>query len=113
MRGEDAGAEVTGPAENEDAGLRRADRASPQIRLASASGDQALARAPTIFDMRRVPVDVPQRPYLHLKDPCPAHDGSRWHLFGTGVLSENYDFEIFHAIAERIAGPWRFLAHGR
>ncbi|HUR13316.1 MAG TPA: hypothetical protein VM097_02355 [Mycobacteriales bacterium] len=47
---------------------------------------------------------LPPSHYLELKDPCVAHDGERWHLFGTGVARRR--FEVFHATSLRLAGPW-------
>lgn len=43
-------------------------------------------------------------PYRELKDPCPAHDGLRWHLFGTGVRDDGFD--VFHATSRDLFGPW-------
>lgn len=45
------------------------------------------------------------RDYLEVKDPCPVFDGSRWHLFGTGVTAP-HTFEVLHAVADRLEGPW-------
>ena len=45
--------------------------------------------------------------YPELKDPCAVHDGSRWHLFGTGCLEQGV--EVFHAVAESLDGPWEAL----
>jgi hypothetical protein len=44
--------------------------------------------------------------YRDTKDPCPVYDGKLWHIFGSGgsVLSEQW--EIMHATAEDITGPW-------
>src|SRR4051794_40714373 len=47
--------------------------------------------------------------YLELKDPCPVYDGTTWHLFGTGVTAPD-SFEVFHATADRLSGPWEFQA---
>lgn len=43
--------------------------------------------------------------YLEVKDPCPVFDGSRWHLFGTAVTAP-HAFEVLHAVADRLEGPW-------
>jgi hypothetical protein len=47
---------------------------------------------------------LPPSHHVELKDPCAAHDGERWHLFGTGVTPTR--FEVFHATSSRLAGPW-------
>ena len=44
--------------------------------------------------------------YLEMKDPCPVRVGARWHLFGTGVTAP-HTFEVLHATADDLAGPWR------
>jgi hypothetical protein len=40
------------------------------------------------------------------KDPCPVFDGSTWHIYGSGgsVLTETW--EILHATAPTLEGPW-------
>jgi len=43
--------------------------------------------------------------YEEVKDPCPVHDGSGWHLFGTGITAPGR-FEILHARAQELRGPW-------
>ncbi len=40
------------------------------------------------------------------KDPCPVFDGSRWHLFGSGGSSHLEVWQILHATAPRLEGPW-------
>jgi hypothetical protein len=47
---------------------------------------------------------LPASPYVELKDPCAEYDGDRWHLFGTGVSRSR--FEVFHATASALDGPW-------
>jgi hypothetical protein len=47
---------------------------------------------------------LPPSHYLEVKDPCAAHDGERWHLFGTGVTRTS--FEVFHATSTALIGPW-------
>ncbi len=47
--------------------------------------------------------------YLELKDPCPVYDGTRWHLFGTAIPAP-HTFEILHATADELTGPWHVLA---
>jgi hypothetical protein len=44
--------------------------------------------------------------YRDTKDPCPVFDGRQWHIYGSGgsVLSEQWD--ILHATADDISGPW-------
>ncbi|HMC68327.1 MAG TPA: hypothetical protein VKJ07_04155, partial [Mycobacteriales bacterium] len=46
--------------------------------------------------------------YLAVKDPCPVHDGQRWHLFGTAITAP-HEFELLHAVADELDGPWELL----
>jgi hypothetical protein len=49
---------------------------------------------------------LPNTRYRDTKDPCPVFDGNLWHIFGSGgsVLSEHW--EILHATADDVSGPW-------
>jgi len=58
--------------------------------------------------LSRRPVRFEQGRYLAVKDPCPVHDGERWHLFGTAIIAP-HEFELLHAVADRIDGPWQLL----
>ena len=40
------------------------------------------------------------------KDPCPVYDGKQWHLYGTGGSSLIEEWEILHATAPQLEGPW-------
>lgn len=55
--------------------------------------------------LRRVPLDVPLPAGRERKDPCPVHDGTRWHLFATDVPAAD-TFAVMHAVADDLAGPW-------
>ncbi len=55
--------------------------------------------------LQRVPLRLTGRRYLETKDPCPVFDGRRWHLFGTGV-TKPHTFEVLHATADTLDGPW-------
>ena len=59
----------------------------------------------TTLALRRVPLRLTGRRYLETKDPCPVFDGRRWHLFGTGV-TRPHTFEVLHATADTLGGPW-------
>jgi hypothetical protein len=61
------------------------------------------ARAP--FSLERVQLDLDGSSYVEMKDPCPVYDGTRWHMFGTGVTGP-HQFNVFHATADRLTGPW-------
>jgi len=41
-----------------------------------------------------------------IKDPCIAFDGTLWHLYGSAGTVVTETWEIFHAIAPSIEGPW-------
>jgi hypothetical protein len=58
--------------------------------------------------LTRRPLQFDQQRYLAVKDPCPVHDSHQWHLFGTAITSP-HEFELLHAVADRIDGPWRVL----
>ncbi len=45
------------------------------------------------------------RRYPDLKDPSPAFDGTRWHLFGTGCRPDGPP-ELLHCTAPAVGGPW-------
>ncbi len=50
--------------------------------------------------------------YRDVKDPCPVFDGKYWHIFGSGgsVNGERQEeWEILHAIAPSLEGPWTEL----
>ncbi len=40
------------------------------------------------------------------KDPAIVHDGSLWHIFGSGGSIEKEEWQILHAIAPDLTGPW-------
>lgn len=44
--------------------------------------------------------------YQDIKDPCPVFDGAQWHLFGTGGSSKVEEWNVLHATAPHIEGPW-------
>lgn len=41
-----------------------------------------------------------------VKDPCIAFDGTTWHLYGSGGDTVREEWEILHATAPDIEGPW-------
>jgi hypothetical protein len=41
-----------------------------------------------------------------VKDPCPAFDGTQWHLFGSGGSTLTETWLIFHATSATLDGPW-------
>lgn len=41
------------------------------------------------------------------KDPCPVYDGKRWHIFGSGGSVSREEWQLIHATAEFIEGPWQ------
>lgn len=40
------------------------------------------------------------------KDPCPVFDGRGWHLFGSAGSVVVEEWELLHATAPRLDGPW-------
>jgi hypothetical protein len=42
-----------------------------------------------------------------VKDPCPVFDGTQWHLFGSGGTVTTETWQVFHAIAPQLDGPWQ------
>jgi hypothetical protein len=43
---------------------------------------------------------------IDTKDPCPVFDGVQWHLFGSGGTVKNEKWDVFHATALHLEGPW-------
>ena len=41
-----------------------------------------------------------------VKDPCPVFDGDMWHMYGSGGTVSSETWDIFHATAPSIEGPW-------
>ncbi|MDB5237115.1 MAG: hypothetical protein JWL88_217 [Parcubacteria group bacterium] len=66
--------------------------------------DSSIPPAPT--PLRRVgPLFEPER-FKDVKDPCIAFDGTTWHIYGSGGDSVREEWEILHATAPNIIGPW-------
>jgi hypothetical protein len=40
------------------------------------------------------------------KDPCPVFDGKKWHLYGSGGTIKTESWQILHATADLLSGPW-------
>lgn len=41
-----------------------------------------------------------------VKDPCPVFDGTTWHMFGSGGTVTSETWQIYHATAPTLDGPW-------
>ncbi|RWO04488.1 MAG: hypothetical protein EOS08_33375, partial [Mesorhizobium sp.] len=41
-----------------------------------------------------------------LKDPCPVFDGALWHVFGSSGTVTTESWNILHATAPDLYGPW-------
>lgn len=44
--------------------------------------------------------------FKDVKDPCIAFDGTTWHIYGSGGTTVSEEWEILHATAPSIEGPW-------
>ncbi len=44
--------------------------------------------------------------FKDLKDPCIAFDGTTWHIYGSGGDTLREEWEILHATAPALEGPW-------
>jgi hypothetical protein len=55
--------------------------------------------------VRQGPLFTPVH-YFDTKDPCPVFDGKIWHIFGSGGSTKKEFWEILHATASSIDGPW-------
>jgi hypothetical protein len=44
--------------------------------------------------------------YRDTKDPCVIYEGTKLHIFGSGGSSASENWEILHATADNIEGPW-------
>lgn len=42
-----------------------------------------------------------------VKDPCPVFDGQFWHLYGSGGTVTTETWQVFHATAPHLEGPWQ------
>ena len=47
--------------------------------------------------------------YKDVKDPCILFDGTLWHIYGSGGTTVREEWEILHATAPAIEGPWTEL----
>ncbi|MDB5264911.1 MAG: hypothetical protein JWN64_482 [Parcubacteria group bacterium] len=47
--------------------------------------------------------------FKDVKDPCVAFDGTTWHIYGTAGDTFPEEWEILHATAPAIEGPWTEL----
>jgi hypothetical protein len=45
--------------------------------------------------------------FKDVKDPCVVFDGKRWHIYGSGGDVRRETWQILHAIAPDIEGPWQ------
>ncbi len=52
------------------------------------------------------PLIEPSHGLRDVKDPCPVFDGRQWHLFGSGGSTKSETWQIYHATAPGIEGPW-------
>jgi hypothetical protein len=44
--------------------------------------------------------------FVDVKDPCPVFDGKEWHIYGSGGDVSVEKWEILHATAPSLEGPW-------
>jgi hypothetical protein len=44
--------------------------------------------------------------FKDVKDPCIVFDGTGWHIYGSGGDTFPEEWEILHAVAPTIEGPW-------
>jgi len=62
--------------------------------------------------LRRLPLEIGPTPYPALKDPCPVLLADGWHLFATGCRRDG-GWDVLHAVAPGLGGPWRLLRPSR
>ena len=41
-----------------------------------------------------------------VKDPCPVFDGRQWHMYGSGGTVTSETWQVYHATAPALDGPW-------
>lgn len=41
-----------------------------------------------------------------VKDPCPVFDGRVWHMYGSGGTVTSETWQVYHATAPALEGPW-------
>ena len=44
--------------------------------------------------------------FRNMKDPCVVYDENTWHIFGTGGAIKKDEWQVLHATAPDIEGPW-------
>lgn len=64
------------------------------------------AEAPVFIQKREGPLFEPVQ-FRDTKDPCPVFDGKLWHLYGSGGTSGAEVWQILHAQAPSLYGPWQ------
>lgn len=57
--------------------------------------------------VRKIGPIIPYSQYKDTKDPCIVFDGTTWHIFGSGGDTYPEEWEILHATAPSLDGPWQ------
>lgn len=50
---------------------------------------------------------IPETQFRDTKDPCVLYDGQIWHIYGSGGDVRDEVWQILHATAPSIMGPWK------
>lgn len=61
---------------------------------------------PPLLPIRKTGMLFESSRYKDTKDPCIVYDGTIWHIYGSGGDSDREEWEILHATAPSIEGPW-------
>ncbi len=59
-----------------------------------------------IRPIKRIGPLISETRFKDLKDPCICFDGTTWHIYGSGGDTFPEEWEIAHATAPSIEGPW-------
>lgn len=65
-----------------------------------------MASEPLLKPVRKAGPLFESSRYKDVKDPCIVFDGSTWHIYGSGGDTYREEWEVLHAIAPSIEGPW-------
>ena len=94
-------------------GFHTDDRKDTSIHMKEKNGRRNVSRQRTII-MERKPLKAFKKigplftstHFKDAKDPCIVFDGKTWHIYGSGGNVHKEEWQILHATAPDIEGPW-------
>jgi hypothetical protein len=67
----------------------------------------------TLRPVRKIGPLFMETQFKDVKDPCICFDGTTWHIYGSGGDTYREEWEILHATAPSIEGPWTEIEPAR